>query len=59
MMGGPGGRMAFERETSKPKNTSETLRRFGHYLRPYWPVLLLALLVVLLLLLLYAMKQSS
>ena len=32
----------FDRETSKPKNTSETLRRFGHYLKPYWPVLLLA-----------------
>jgi len=47
MMGGPGGRMAFERETSKPKNTSETLLRFGHYLRPYWPVLLLAAVFII------------
>jgi ATP-binding cassette, subfamily B, multidrug efflux pump len=47
MMGGPGGRMAFERETSKPKNTSETLRRFVHYLKPYWLVLLLAAVFII------------
>jgi len=48
MMGGPGGRMmVLERDASKPKNTSDTLRRFGHYLRPYWPVLLLAALFII------------
>jgi len=39
-----GGRMfVLEQETSKPKNTSVTLRRFGHYLRPYWYMLVLVL----------------
>ena len=48
MMGGPGGRMmVLEREASKPKNTSDTLRRFGRYLRPYWPVLLLAAIFII------------
>jgi ATP-binding cassette subfamily B multidrug efflux pump len=47
MMGGPGGRMLFDRDTSKPKNTSETLRRFGHYLLPSWPVLLLAAIFII------------
>jgi ATP-binding cassette subfamily B protein len=43
MFGGLGGpRFLMEREVLKPKKTSETLRRFGHYFRPYWPVLLLA-----------------
>jgi ATP-binding cassette subfamily B protein len=42
-----GGRMfALERESSKPTNTSETLRRFWHYLKPYWLVLLLALVFI-------------
>src|SRR5512136_2293171 len=47
MMGGPGGRMAFERERSKPKNTGETLRRFVHYLKPNWPALLLAAIFII------------
>jgi hypothetical protein len=42
-----GGRMfVLEREASKPKNTSETLRRFAHYLKPYWPMLLLAVIFI-------------
>ena len=47
MMGAHGGRMMFDRETSKPKNTSETLRRFVHYLKPHWPALLLAAIFVI------------
>ncbi|CAG0928924.1 putative ABC transporter ATP-binding protein [Thermoflexales bacterium] len=48
MLGGPGGRhMVLESDTSKPKNTGETLRRFAHYLKPYWPVLLLAAIFII------------
>ncbi len=47
MFGGPGGpRALMEREALKPKNTGETLRRFGTYFRPYWPALALAALFV-------------
>lgn len=46
MFGGP--RHLFTQETSKPKNVQETLSRFGHYFRPYWYVLVLALLLVIL-----------
>src|SRR5262245_59763863 len=43
-----GGRMfVLERETSKPKNTSETLRRFWHYMKPYWLVLLLGAVFII------------
>jgi ATP-binding cassette subfamily B multidrug efflux pump len=38
MLGNPG--MFFNRETSKPKKTGETLRRFARYFRPYWLLLL-------------------
>jgi ATP-binding cassette subfamily B protein len=47
MFGGPGGpRALMEREALKPRNTSETLRRFGGYFKPFWPVLLLAVVLV-------------
>jgi ATP-binding cassette subfamily B protein len=36
----------MEREVSKPKNTSETLRRFGTYFKPFWPMMLLAIVLV-------------
>ena len=45
-MGGHGPRAMMERETSKPKNAGETLRRFGSYFRPFWPVLLLSVALV-------------
>ncbi len=46
-MFGPGGpRAIMEREVLKPINIGETLRRFGTYLRPYWPALLAAALFV-------------
>jgi len=49
MFGGPGGpRAIMEREVSKPKNPSETLRRFASYFRPYGLVLLLAAGLVIL-----------
>jgi ATP-binding cassette subfamily B multidrug efflux pump len=47
MMGmghGPGGML--RRETSKPKNTWATLKRFGHYFRPYWLVLLIMVVLM-------------
>ena len=47
MFGGPGGpRAIMEREVLKPKNTGETLRRFGKYFRPVWPALLAAALLI-------------
>ncbi len=45
MFGNPG--MLLNRETSKPKKTSETLRRFGGYFKPYWFILLLAGLLII------------
>lgn len=44
MFGNPN--QMFQRETSKPKNTSDTLRRFSKYLLPWWPALVLALVFV-------------
>ncbi|MBN1965739.1 MAG: ABC transporter ATP-binding protein, partial [Anaerolineae bacterium] len=41
MMHMDGGRRMFEREVSKPKSVSSTLRRFAEYFRPYWALLLL------------------
>ena len=43
MMGGPrGGPMGMmQQEALKPKNVSETMRRFGVYFKPFWPALLL------------------
>src|SRR5436190_12890586 len=47
-MFGPGGQARlFQQETIKPKNVSETLARFGHYFKPYWPVLLFAAVLVI------------
>jgi ATP-binding cassette subfamily B multidrug efflux pump len=45
MFGNPG--MMLNRETSKPKKTSETLRRFGGYFKPYWFILLFAGLLII------------
>jgi ATP-binding cassette subfamily B multidrug efflux pump len=42
--GGPHG--ILERETSKPKKVSETLRRLGGYFKPFWPMLLLAVTLI-------------
>ena len=44
MFGNPN--QMFQQETSKPKNTSNTLRRFSKYLLPWWPALILALVFV-------------
>jgi ATP-binding cassette subfamily B protein len=33
-------------ETLKPKRTSETLRRFSRYIRPWWPMMVVALVCV-------------
>lgn len=48
MMGGmDGGRRLFEQEIIKPKDTGSTLRRFGHYFRPYsWAVVLVFAMVM-------------
>ena len=45
--GGHGVSGAMGRDTLKPKNVSETLRRFGTYFKPFW--LLLVLVVVMML----------
>ncbi|MFM8321752.1 MAG: ABC transporter transmembrane domain-containing protein, partial [Chloroflexota bacterium] len=44
MFGGP--RSMLQEETSKPRRTGETLARLGHYFRPYWYALLLAVVFV-------------
>lgn len=47
MFGGQDGlRRIMDQETSKPKNLSDTLGRFGAYFKPYWPVLLLVLALI-------------
>jgi ATP-binding cassette, subfamily B, multidrug efflux pump len=48
MMGGmDGGRRLFEQEVVKPKDTGTTLRRFGHYFRPYaWAVALVFIMIM-------------
>jgi ATP-binding cassette subfamily B protein len=48
MFGGQDGlRRLMSQETLKPRNLGETLRRFGHYFTPFWPILLaLAVLVI-------------
>ena len=33
-------------ETLKPKKTSETLRRFFRYVRPWWPMMVVAIVCV-------------
>jgi ATP-binding cassette subfamily B multidrug efflux pump len=49
MFGGQDGlRRIMSQETIKPKNLGETLRRFGRYFRPYWPVLLLVAVLIFL-----------
>ena len=49
MLGGPGGPgRLLNTETLKPKNTWATLARFGHYFRPYWGGIALALLFIVL-----------
>lgn len=44
--GGRGPGMLMEREVLKPKNVSETLKRFGTYFRPYMGVLILVMAFV-------------
>ena len=44
--GGRGPHGLMEREVSKPKNVSETLRRLGWYFKPFWPVLLLSAVLI-------------
>jgi ATP-binding cassette subfamily B multidrug efflux pump len=55
MMGGPGGgggghgpqgRMMRE-ESEKPKQVSSTLKRFGHYVKPYWWIGLIVLVLMI------------
>ncbi len=46
MMGMDGGRRLFERETLKPKDLGETLRRFGSYFRRHWPGVVIALVLI-------------
>ncbi len=45
MFGNPG--MFLNRETTKPKKTSETLRRFARYFRPYWFILVLVAILII------------
>ncbi|MCC6616020.1 MAG: ABC transporter ATP-binding protein [Anaerolineae bacterium] len=49
MFGGglDGGRRLMSGDTSKPKNVSATLGRFGHYLARYWYVAVIALAILL------------
>ncbi|MFN8459035.1 MAG: ABC transporter ATP-binding protein [Anaerolineae bacterium] len=48
MFGGQDGlRRIMSQDTLKPKNVSETLVRFGHYFKPYWPMLTLSVLLVI------------
>src|SRR5689334_13787049 len=45
MLGGP---MRMLSESSrKPQNVSATLARFGHYFKPYWPVLVAIVVIVI------------
>ena len=46
MMGMDGGRRLFEKESLKPKDLGETLRRFGSYFRRHWTGALLAILLI-------------
>lgn len=47
MFGGQDGlRRIMSQETLKPTSVSETLARFGHYFKPYWPVLAVVLVLV-------------
>jgi ATP-binding cassette subfamily B protein len=41
-----GMRRIMSQDVMKPKNLSETLARFGHYFRAYWPALILAGLLI-------------
>ncbi len=45
MFGNPN--QLFRQETSKPKKSGETLRRFSKYLLPWWPALLLAAVFII------------
>jgi len=48
MFGGTEGlRRTLEQDTIKPKNTGETLARFGHYFQPYWPLLLVVAVIII------------
>jgi ATP-binding cassette subfamily B multidrug efflux pump len=48
MFAGPDGmRRIMGGEQLKPKNLGETMRRFGEYFKPYWPMLLLVAVLVI------------
>ena len=48
MFGGSHGvSRAMGRDTLKPKNVGETLRRFGSYFKPYWLLLVLVVVMIL------------
>ena len=48
MFGGSHGvSRAMGRDTLKPKNVSETLRRFGTYFKPFWIMLVLVVVMML------------
>ena len=42
-----GMRRMMDRDLVKPKNIGQTLGRFGHYFKPFWPVLLLVMLIII------------
>ena len=46
MLGGHGGARMFGSETLKTRDVRNTLLRFGHYFRPFWPMLALIAIVV-------------
>jgi len=46
-MFGGGPRHFMIQEVTKPKRTSETLVRFGRYMLPWWPALLIAVVLVI------------
>ena len=41
------GRALLEQETLKPKKIGHTLRRLGQYLKPYWPIWLIATILII------------
>ena len=48
MFGGQDGlRRIMSQETIKPRDLGDTLRRFGSYFKPYWPVLIVVALLVI------------
>ncbi len=47
MFGGPDGmRRMMSQDSLKPKNTGETLARFGSYFKPYWLIMILVAIMI-------------